>query len=253
MYGVDRGDQYRECGGGFAKKAHYKKWYKKAYFAVLDFMLLNGFFAWNMSAKENPNLERMKVKKSAFYAAVAEEMIAFTEDDDAWVNDEACPAGVLNDHIPVPAVASDRRHCIVCKMEEGWRRKAGLKDVRGMNSRSQNAMAVCSCAQCAVVAHTLPMGHDRKIFQDERFVGMSCWEIAHSSECKGIWSVTESAGGSSVRRDGNEVKAKSYSMKRSHQIVKDMANEYGHRERRPRRRINRDVEDDQICRDCEIE
>ena len=118
-------------------------------------------------------------------------------------------------------------------------------------------MAMCSCAQCVVVVHTIPMGHDRKIFEDEIFVGMSCWDIAHSSECKGIWSVTESAGGSSVRRDGifdmNEVKAMSYSMKRSHQIVKDMANEYGHRERRPRRRISRDVENDQICRDCEIE
>ena len=128
MDGVDRGDQYRECGGGFAKKAHYKKWYKKAYFAVLDFMLLNGFFAWNMSAKEDPNLERMKVKKSAFYAAVVEEMIVFTKDD-AWVDDKACPTVVLNDHILVPAVALDRRRCIVCSMEEGWRRKAGLKDV----------------------------------------------------------------------------------------------------------------------------
>ena len=55
---------------------------QKAYFAVLDFMLLNGFFAWNMSAKENPNLKRMKVKTSAFYAAVAKEMIAFIEDND---------------------------------------------------------------------------------------------------------------------------------------------------------------------------
>ena len=81
MYGVDRGDQYRECGGGFAKKAHYKKWCKKTYFAVLDFILLNGFFAWNTSAKNNPNLRRMKVTKSALYAAVAEDMMTFTEDD----------------------------------------------------------------------------------------------------------------------------------------------------------------------------
>ena len=30
MDAVDRGDQYREMGGGFANKAHFKKWYKKA-------------------------------------------------------------------------------------------------------------------------------------------------------------------------------------------------------------------------------
>ena len=32
MDGVDRSDQYRERGEGFASKAHYKKWYKKAFF-----------------------------------------------------------------------------------------------------------------------------------------------------------------------------------------------------------------------------
>ena len=30
-------------GEGFAAKAHYKKWYKKEYFTVLDFMALNTF------------------------------------------------------------------------------------------------------------------------------------------------------------------------------------------------------------------
>jgi hypothetical protein len=36
MDAVDRSDQYRERGAGFACKAHYKRWYKKAYFAILD-------------------------------------------------------------------------------------------------------------------------------------------------------------------------------------------------------------------------
>ena len=52
MGGVDRSDQYRERGSGFASKSHYKKWYKKAYFAVMDFMVLNSYFAWNMSAPD---------------------------------------------------------------------------------------------------------------------------------------------------------------------------------------------------------
>ena len=90
-------------------------------------------------------------------------------------------------------------------------------------------MAMCSCAQCVVVVHTIPMGHDRKIFKNKRIVGMSCWDIAHSSECKGIWLVTESASGSSVRWDGvfdmDEVKAVSYTVERSHPIFKVMANE----------------------------
>ena len=35
MDGVDRSDQYRERGEGFASKAHYKKWYKKAFLLFL--------------------------------------------------------------------------------------------------------------------------------------------------------------------------------------------------------------------------
>jgi hypothetical protein len=31
MFGVDKGDQMRVHGGGFATKAHFKKWYKKQF------------------------------------------------------------------------------------------------------------------------------------------------------------------------------------------------------------------------------
>lgn len=35
--------------GEYANKAHFEKWYKKAFMAILDFMLLNSFFVWNTS------------------------------------------------------------------------------------------------------------------------------------------------------------------------------------------------------------
>jgi hypothetical protein len=92
MDAVDCCDQYCECGGGFARKSHYKKWYKKTYFAVLDVMLLNVLFAWNMSAKGNPELGRLQVKKAQFYAAVAEEMIAFSNEDNQFYGSK--PSGV---------------------------------------------------------------------------------------------------------------------------------------------------------------
>ena len=44
MGGVDRGDQRREMGGGFASEVHCKKWYKKARII----MLIDSFFAWNI-------------------------------------------------------------------------------------------------------------------------------------------------------------------------------------------------------------
>ncbi len=43
MDAVDRSNQYRERGAGFASKAHYKKWYKKAFFAILLLFLISWF------------------------------------------------------------------------------------------------------------------------------------------------------------------------------------------------------------------
>ena len=49
MFGVDKGDQFRAHFGGFANRAHFKKWYVKVYLAILDCSLLNAYSAWNIS------------------------------------------------------------------------------------------------------------------------------------------------------------------------------------------------------------
>ena len=46
---VDLGDQHRVVGAGFTNVAHFKKWYKKAFFGIADFCLLQAFTAWNLS------------------------------------------------------------------------------------------------------------------------------------------------------------------------------------------------------------
>ena len=241
MDGVDRGDQYRETGSGFATKAHYKKWYKKAYFAILDFMILNAFFAWNMSAEEEPTLNRWKVKKWQFNAALAEEMIAYVDTEQSEDANRR-EAGTSTDdiptdrHTPMPAVASERNRCMVCKqLEEKWRKEDGLKDARGMNCRSQKHMVVCAC--CQLAAHGVPMSHDRKIFDIPELEGMSCFSIAHSEFCKGLWSVSSNivevfprnvpGASQDTVPDSNEVMTRSYEVKRSHQVYKSLLRQYG--------------------------
>ena len=149
MDAVDRGDQYREMGAGFASKSHYKKWYKKAVFAVYDFMLLNSFFAWNMAA-EDPSLKRFKIKKHLFCAALLKEMLAFSEDDDFCDEDFNDPdvgsfvrIDPTVDHYPNKCTV--RTYCVVCKLEEKWRSEAmpPLKDVYGHTSRISTNMACC--------------------------------------------------------------------------------------------------------------
>lgn len=230
MDAVDRGDQYREGGGGFASKAHYKKWYKKAYFAVLDFMLLNSFFAWNMAA-EDDSLNRLQVKKFAFYAAVAEEMISYKDGED----EDSDSRSVQDGHIPKGAKKADRNYCVVCKLEEKWRKEEGKKDQLNKSSRSQDHMVVCE--ECQLHAHNVVVDHDRKIFELEQFRGKSCWEIMHSSHCKGLWKMSNRVGGMAERKlpgsehDGSarpvSVKAQSYAPRRSHAIYKQLAESYG--------------------------
>lgn len=75
MDGVDHSNQSRERGNGFASKAHNKKWYTKACFAIINFMTLNAFFAWNMLV---PKVECcFTLKRSEFYEAFPEELITF--------------------------------------------------------------------------------------------------------------------------------------------------------------------------------
>ena len=53
MFGVDKGDQIHVHMGGFAQKAHFKKWYKRIHLGVLDIMLMNSHIGWNLAAAEN--------------------------------------------------------------------------------------------------------------------------------------------------------------------------------------------------------
>ena len=73
MGGVDRGDQHRMVGEGFANVAHFKKWYKKTFLVIADFCLLQAFTAWNLSVYQlqqnrrgNANFKRKKLSNGNF-------------------------------------------------------------------------------------------------------------------------------------------------------------------------------------------
>ncbi len=223
MDGVDRSDQYRERGAGFASKSHYKKWYKKSYFAVLDFMLLNAFFAWNMSAEEVDG--RFKLKRSEFYAAYSEELIAFIDhiggEGGASVH---IPKEILNGHKPIPTKNKERFRCAVCKLEEGWLSKKEMLHQYGHGSRQQRYMAVCNT--CGISAHSLPVAWHRKIFGIEELKGLSCFEIAHHSNCAGLWNTNHNAGTEAVRK-GKKIRRQCYYVSTAHPIYKYLRESYG--------------------------
>ena len=87
MGGVDRGDQHRVMGAGFANVAHFKKWYKKAFMGIADFSFLQAFAAWNLSVdgmnnKRGGEVKREMLVKWQFYAAAAEEFMTYLDNDE---------------------------------------------------------------------------------------------------------------------------------------------------------------------------
>ena len=79
MFGVDKGDQMRLHGGGFARKAHFHKWCKRSFMAIMDFMLLNSLIKWNMSAEQNSDLHRCKFSRHDFYTWIAEALLQYED------------------------------------------------------------------------------------------------------------------------------------------------------------------------------
>ena len=109
MGGVDRGDQMRERGAGFCRKAHFKKWYKKSFFAILDFMLLNSHIAWEMASKVRKARIHSQ-QRCDFYACVAEELMNFRFLDEMTVEVSRSPTAV---HEP-ELIQGHKKSCVCC-------------------------------------------------------------------------------------------------------------------------------------------
>jgi hypothetical protein len=72
----------RATFGGFVAKAHYQKWYKRAFFAIFNMMTLNALVAWNLSAKM-PRLNRPVLKRHEFFWYIAQYMLDYKEEHSA--------------------------------------------------------------------------------------------------------------------------------------------------------------------------
>lgn len=85
MDNVDRGDQHRVIGAGFANVSHFKNWYKKIYLGITDFSFLQAFTAWNLAidrperTRRGPHSRHGKLKKWERYSTAAEEMMTYTD------------------------------------------------------------------------------------------------------------------------------------------------------------------------------
>ena len=110
MGGVDRGDQHRIVGAGFSNVAHFKKWYKKAFMGVADFLVLQAFTAWNLSVDQiyehrigDSDVKRKKLLKWEFYSVLAEELMMYVDTDGDEVTEGLTNTSInrmMEGHVP---------------------------------------------------------------------------------------------------------------------------------------------------------
>ena len=227
MGGVDRGDQHRVVGAGFANVAHFKKWYKKAFLGICDFSLLQSFTVWNMGVKSNnnnnmsrrgSNPRRREMKKWEFYAIAAEEMMTYTDETEEGTSvtgsytgttiNAASSATFSRQHQPM---SIPKNHpikiptCMICSMEEGVMRKvikSGSSSRARQFSRRKKHLAMCSDPSCNIICHSC-CPEESRLSKIPMFAGMSCFEIAHHKHCNGLFIEVERNGGSYTRSVNN--------------------------------------------------
>jgi len=182
MCGVDKGDQMRLHGGGFARKAHFKKWHKKeAFLAIVDCMLLNSLIGWNLSSSEYRS-NRRELKQHELYTWVAEAMMTYT---DPSVNArspeqvrDATASLCVGTHAHWPKKAPNQSRCVVCELDSNY-----LKYAAGVMDNAH----CCTAPNCQRIAHDVLLASPRKIHDLRAFRGMTCFEILHSNISKSVW------------------------------------------------------------------
>jgi hypothetical protein len=194
MFGVDKGDQIRGHFGGFARCAHFQKWYKKVYLLIIDCMLLNAWVAWGLSMEihEIHNLNWRKLVQHEFMWIVSQEMLDYHDTNvpasqielsskasaQLSCNNEA----ILEGYQPVQLSGEQNvtgAPCIVCRLEYNMN-----KSLVKCPARPNRAC----CDRCRFVAHTVVVpSNGQKIFDIPEFKGLLCFEIAHSELGKQIW------------------------------------------------------------------
>jgi Transposase IS4 len=201
MFGVDKGDQLRMHGGGFSRKAHFKKWYKKIHLGILDIMLMNSYIGWNMATKATGS-NKYALRRWEFYTAIAERMLHFREATPSATHASLAFTATqqfVEGEVHQPFQKSNLPRgtaCMVCKLETN---AMGVKK----DGMSRN---ISVCGTCSLVAHAFVPenvdGINRLIHQQPECQGKSCWQIAHeqlaSSEesgKKGIWCRKTAANG----------------------------------------------------------
>jgi Transposase IS4 len=208
MLGVDKGDQMKAHWGGFSRKAHFKKWYKKIYLSILDAMILNGLVVWNDSALD-VSLNRPTMKRHEFYQYCAQRMMSYPLPDRKGLSPSKLQASRVTTGTVahVPLATRSGIPCVVCRLETG----AGL----GGNTISMVGLYtnVVNCSHCQIGSHNCIPITTRKLHAFPEWKGMTCFQILHTQSGEELWK----------RRPGEKT---NYAPQQSNPLYQQLREEY---------------------------
>ena len=155
------------------------------------------------SSHNRPSNSEKYLLKHQFYAAFAEELIAFSDEEVTnTYTEELCIPTCEIDSVTEEEVQEEhdvhlasydwrddsnkRPHCAVCKMEHNLAVKANGGKWVSTNSRNHRALAFCKI--CGIYAHTTK-NTTSKMNEIPELNGMTCFDILHSHSCKGLWDM----------------------------------------------------------------
>ena len=168
--------------------------------------MLQVFAAWNLlidsSDRKSSDSRRKKIVKWEFYSVMAEEMMSYVDryddgDNDCTESNNKKLQKYMDCHYPKSYVQFDKKIivnrpvCMICSMEESVRanvlRLSYNKSRSCKFSRRVKHLGKCMCVNCDIVAHTCqPL--EAKVGEIPGFEGLMCFEIAHTPECKGLFT-----------------------------------------------------------------
>ena len=221
MFGVDKGDQARSHFGGFANRAHFHKWYKKVYLAILDCAILNAHAAWNMSCTEMEG--RKSLKRHEFIWSICVELLNYKDTRNISIEVPAARASLatqvgLGSHVPVEN-NEKRKRCCVCQLE------TNMSDHVSESGLRTKGVCLCGNDNCFISAHNhIPCDNSRLIRTIDEYKNLTCFEIAHHPSARGVWKPS----------------TKGYSTCPTHPLVKRLKSLHGSTPtiRRPRTRVD---------------
>ena len=143
------------------------------------------------------------IVKWQFYAVAAEEFMTYVDEDESSVMFSHMQT-IIQEHQP-RSIPKDFKtkypHCMVWSMKESiMNRVVGSAKTKGRWkwARRRGHLASCSKANCNIIAHTCaPDG--TKLGMMPIFLGMSCFEIAHTPDAQNLFTCIHRNGKSYLR------------------------------------------------------